>query len=1105
MANMSLPSDPSFSSAGFVQVSAPTSVDGHPLEATDSNPLSLSHAVWTRRAEYTRPHKLRIKIGTWNVAACPNVEKDIKSWFVDGEGVDARLGGLHLAGEAGVSKSNATAPGLLEPGSDGERIVLGGEHIGLYVLGLQEIVTLASAKEYLGRVYVDSGPEIKWLSALDAAVPEGYTRVASTQMSGLLLLIYASPSIAPTIGSVSNVSVGTGMLGYMGNKGAVVTRLILGETTRLVFINSHLASGVDNAHVERRCWDYQQITGRTVFDPVVHSGVVEDAREVIGDEDFAFWLGDLNFRLDGLPGDDIRRILTLHTKGEYAIDSRHTNTQQIGSGPDEPVMIRHAESDDDEDTPSSTPSTSQPSAHDLDDLVDPDDLDMPSTPFHDNSAQDDDAADPHNDPLSLQATIDSLLPHDQLHRVMRQQKAFHDGWREGTITFLPTYKYDIGSFGAFDSSEKKRAPSWCDRILYRSRKDKRDYEDRVKQKEESRKRDEELRKLGVAEAAASEAVLFDYDPNADGDASSRPVANTTDDYDEYDEYNENDDVDSSENVLTKEGYIDNLALELYTSHQRITTSDHKPLDAIFRLLYDAVVPELKSKIHQEVARELDRAENEGRPGITVLVDHSADYDDDDDTEFASENKGRNGRDVTTDAAQGVEFGDVRYLRWTTRVLTIANTGAVPATFAFAPRPSEDGEGEQIAPPWLRVSFSHLSDDDVADHQSVADEVTLEPGDTIAATLTIEISDLDIVRQLNAQKTIIDDVLVLRVSGGRDYFIPVRGSWLQSCFGRSIDQLIRVPEGGVRALLPAGPRSAKRKSESGEDTERGMEPVNRGTEVCWSAPRELFKLTEAIESLIERAVADLEMISSGEETPVGWPFETASPKSSQDELLRYALDALDADRPLLPSFPLEATALSKLETLSSLLLRFLSGITDGLLPSTLWESMDSEMLSWKQPLVGEDLKQWALERMSGLPHHNISLVFLMSCLAKVASEVAPVRGGGGGGGGGHDSQNGSGDSRVSSDSFGARSEKSSKSSRAAERAAEGLGRFRKSISRRAGRSPNNETEDPAVVRRREVQRRFAEVFADVVIRGGTKEKGGRERKVGVLMSFLESQP
>ncbi|GMN38332.1 hypothetical protein TIFTF001_007566 [Ficus carica] len=46
-----------------------------------------------------------------------------------------------------------------------------------------------------------------------------------------------------------------------------------------------------------------------------------------------------------------------------------------------------------------------------------------------------------------------------------------EGWHEGPIKFAPTYKYCINSdiyFGGIHGGkgEKKRAPSWCDRIIW---------------------------------------------------------------------------------------------------------------------------------------------------------------------------------------------------------------------------------------------------------------------------------------------------------------------------------------------------------------------------------------------------------------------------------------------------------------------------------------------------------------------------------------------------------------------------------------------------------------------------------------------------------------
>ena len=58
-----------------------------------------------------------------------------------------------------------------------------------------------------------------------------------------------------------------------------------------------------------------------------------------------------------------------------------------------------------------------------------------------------------------------LYENDQLNIQMVAGNCF-DFYREARISFLPTYKYDIGK-DEYDSSEKARIPAWTDRILWK--------------------------------------------------------------------------------------------------------------------------------------------------------------------------------------------------------------------------------------------------------------------------------------------------------------------------------------------------------------------------------------------------------------------------------------------------------------------------------------------------------------------------------------------------------------------------------------------------------------------------------------------------------------
>ncbi|KAH7386750.1 Endonuclease/exonuclease/phosphatase [Phaeosphaeria sp. MPI-PUGE-AT-0046c] len=885
------------------------------IASITTHQTSLSQALYDRRFEYTRQRSIRIKVGTWNTAAEKGTEQDVGAWFIRGKGVEEAMAGLGVSQEeqrhgdkresvASQEGRHATSAPTIPHHDQGS--VPGGEDVDIYVLGLQEIVDITSATEAL-RPYTDPSAAKRWKQSLEGALPPGYKFVAEQQLIGLWLVIYASAEVFPQIKNVSTTSVGTGLMGYMGNKGAVTTRLVLGETTRLVFINSHLAAGAEKTSLERRNWDAAQVISRTRFEPIVDGlGSSQAQGEALGDEDFAFWFGDLNYRLEGMPGDDVRRLFTIHTK--------HLDDEDNGR-----------------------PSTSGDSGQGSKASTDADSVPLP----------------PELDPASLQTTIASLLPHDELHQQMKQGKAFHDGWEEGPIRFLPSYKYDVGKVGVFDSSEKRRCPSWCDRILYRTRASKLRYDAKAKEQEAARKKDAEMRAKGM-DLAGDEDILFDYNPETDGEMPGT--------YDEYDE----DEDPQPEVVTTKDGLTDEILLEYYTSHMRVLSSDHKPLDAVFSLKYDAVIPDLKAAVHAEVVRELDRQENEGRPAIAVVVERAT-------------GSGSSDQDKTDSTYEGVDFDDVKFAKSKRRAITIANTGRVPATFGFADRPGDHDQAVGPYPQWLSVTFDREPDKrDRQGPDDVQERFTLQPGDVINAELKLKIESLSAVRNLNDGATTLEEVLVLRVENGRDHFLPLRARWLPSTLARTVDKLIKIPEGGIRKL---------------------QNQIPARDEVKWSVPREVFRLTEAIEDLTERTLAEWDMTKSEDEKApfkdnAGWPFVKTHKQSRElgedrEDELAGLYDALDCDTSFAQAFQPETRAKEKVELLAEVMLTFLSSLTDGIITKSLWEKLEEGLImreKSRQQLAADDEKMWALEILATAPSHNASFLLLLSFLQNIANQI-----------------------------------------------------------------------------------------------------------------------
>ncbi|CUA69348.1 putative inositol polyphosphate 5-phosphatase C9G1,10c [Schizosaccharomyces pombe 972h-] [Rhizoctonia solani] len=221
--------------------------------------------------------------------------------------------------------------------------------------------------------------------AVRLAMPpdDPYTVVHSENLVGLFTCIFVRNSERVSLTDTAITTIKRGMKGRYGNKGAIVARFTLDDTS-FCFLNCHLAAG--QKHTRERNQDLAAIFEEKSVFPYASSNVSATAYvgggdgTMILDHEVVFLNGDLNYRID---------------------QRRDVVIQSIQSG-----------------------------------------------------------------------DIHSLLANDQLLKEMHYNPGFRlRPFTEPPITFAPTYKYDRGS-NEFDSSEKRRIPAWCDRILYRSRGDR---------------------------------------------------------------------------------------------------------------------------------------------------------------------------------------------------------------------------------------------------------------------------------------------------------------------------------------------------------------------------------------------------------------------------------------------------------------------------------------------------------------------------------------------------------------------------------------------------------------------------------------------------------
>ncbi|CAN8246739.1 unnamed protein product [Cochlearia groenlandica] len=122
-----------------------------------------------------------------------------------------------------------------------------------------------------------------------------YVRIVSKQMVGVFLTVWVRRSLRKHIRNLSVSTVGVGVMGYIGNKGAVSVSMSVYQTP-FCFVCTHLASGEKDGDHRKRNADVSDIHRRTQFHP--HSLNATRLPRSIRDHERIIWLGDLNYRIN---------------------------------------------------------------------------------------------------------------------------------------------------------------------------------------------------------------------------------------------------------------------------------------------------------------------------------------------------------------------------------------------------------------------------------------------------------------------------------------------------------------------------------------------------------------------------------------------------------------------------------------------------------------------------------------------------------------------------------------------------------------------------------------------------------------------------------------
>lgn len=259
--------------------------------------------IRARQDEFTQYKQARIFFGTWNVNA-KGKDEPLDDW---------------LCSDWGANGENAP---------------------DIVAVGLQEMVDLNAV-----HVAVDNKSQQRsqhWIERIRATLNSrknsgndpmrAYTLLSQRYLVGLMLCVFVKAPHKQRVKYVHSDSVGVGVMGMMGNKGGVSIRLQFYDST-ICITNTHLAAHREN--VAGRNADFANIFSKISYDigdeavkEVIRSGSLSQwatgtSSVGISDHDLAFWMGDLNYRVDeSIPTEKVIELSNANELNELRVNDQ---------------------------------------------------------------------------------------------------------------------------------------------------------------------------------------------------------------------------------------------------------------------------------------------------------------------------------------------------------------------------------------------------------------------------------------------------------------------------------------------------------------------------------------------------------------------------------------------------------------------------------------------------------------------------------------------------------------------------------------------------------------------------------------------------------------